>query len=643
VRTSLVAALLGLAVTAQSAGADNSSGVDAALFRPSYDTSGTLSLEGARLPPKRDLSWKMWLSYASKPLDVAVPGIGDAGSDEVLDYLATLDFAFGFTLSQKVAIGLAVAVFRADTGPAYGERGRFRGERADPSTGLISLRPISNIDQSGGYEAAGLSGPLDVRLGGKYMFVETPKLALTGVATVSLPFGEDELFLGDHNLMYEPRLALDYRPDPLKASKIIINVGARLRERTVLQAYDPTVLGASDRKEDAAKVVLDIGSEALVGLGGVFEATPDITLSAEGVGFIPLPAAATYGRCTLADGTRCSTLLQSDYATDDKRGDLTVLASVAASYRINPHVAASIGGTSHLLGARGDAFRITAGLVWSPQPASEVRMGRGDTDGDGIPDVSDGCLDDAEDRDGYQDVDGCPDLDNDGDGVLDVDDGCPMEPEDRDGFQDDDGCPERDNDGDSLPDIVDRCPDDPEDLDGFEDDDGCSDQDNDGDGFADQSDKCPNDPETVNGVDDDDGCPDVRTQTGPVEAGDRIDLRGNKIEFSGAATLTPATKVILGQVAAIIRDKKVNVRVEVHVALGTKSKVARVIAAQKKKDRDVSGRRAQVVLEYLIGQGVPVAQVQAVGLGSERPLGANPPADPLNERVDFIKSQQRTP
>jgi len=40
---------------------------------------------------------------------------------------------------------------------------------------------------------------------------------------------------------------------------------------------------------------------------------------------------------------------------------------------------------------------------------------------------------------------------------------------------------------------------------------------------------------------------------------------------------------------------------------------------------------------------VPVAQVQAVGLGSERPLGANPPADPLNERVDFIKSQQRTP
>ena len=638
-----VAAAIVTGLLVSPAAADNAAGVDAALFRPSYDTSGVLSLEGARLPPRRDLSWKMWMSYAKAPLDLAVPGIGDSADDNVLDYLATLDFAFGFTVSKKVAIGLAAAVYRTDTGPGYGARGRFRGETADPSTGLISLRPISNIDPSGGFEAQGLSGPLDVRVGGKYQFVDTLKLAVTGVVTVALPFGEDEMFLGDRNLMFEPRLAIDYRFDRLHATKLVANLGARIREQTVLQAYDPRMLAAGETKEDAAKAVLDIGSEILAGVGATVELSPAIVLSVEAVGFVPLPAAVSYGTCTLADGTRCTTLEAADYATDDKRGDLAAYVAGGGSYRVNPHVTATVAGSAGVLGARGDDFRLVLGMVWSPQPASEVRVGRGDKDGDGLPDVSDGCIDDSEDRDDYEDNDGCPDLDNDGDGVFDVDDGCAAEPEDRDAFQDDDGCPERDNDGDGLPDVADRCPDDPEDVDGFEDDDGCGDEDNDGDGFADKTDKCANDPETVNGVDDDDGCPDVRTQTGPVEAGDRIDLRGNKIEFSGATALTPATKVILGQVAAIIRDKKLNIRVEVHVPLGTRSRNARQIAAQKPKDKDRSSKRAQVVLEYLVAQGVPVAQVQSVGLGSDRPLGANPPADPINERVDFIKSQQRTP
>jgi len=37
---------------------------------------------------------------------------------------------------------------------------------------------------------------------------------------------------------------------------------------------------------------------------------------------------------------------------------------------------------------------------------------------------------------------------------------------------------------------------------------------------------------------------------------------------------------------------------------------------------------------------VPVPQLQAVGIGSERPLGTSNPTDPINERVDFIKAQQ---
>lgn len=40
---------------------------------------------------------------------------------------------------------------------------------------------------------------------------------------------------------------------------------------------------------------------------------------------------------------------------------------------------------------------------------------------------------------------GCPDPDNDGDGVPDVRDLCPVQPEEKDGFEDQDGCPGPDN------------------------------------------------------------------------------------------------------------------------------------------------------------------------------------------------------
>ncbi len=67
----------------------------------------------------------------------------------------------------------------------------------------------------------------------------------------------------------------------------------------------------------------------------------------------------------------------------------------------------------------------------------------GDKDGDGIPDHSDQCPNHPEDRDGWQDGDGCPDPDNDGDGILDVRDKCPNQPENINGYQDKDGCPDR--------------------------------------------------------------------------------------------------------------------------------------------------------------------------------------------------------
>ncbi len=134
-----------------------------------------------------------------------------------------------------------------------------------------------------------------------------------------------------------------------------------------------------------------------------------------------------------------------------------------------------------------------------------------DNDADGVLDEPDQCPNVAEDRDDFEDENGCPDPDNDADGILDEPDECPNEPEDADGFEDANGCPDPDNDQDQLLDASDRCPLEAEDRDVFEDDDGCPDPDNDGDGLLDPNDRCPNDAEDRNGVADDDGCPEVDT------------------------------------------------------------------------------------------------------------------------------------
>jgi len=639
---------LGLAIGASAAHADPTSGVDGALFRPSYDTNGIFAVEGARLLAVRDLAFKLIAGFAKSPIDVAVPGMGDSGKDPILKYVGTLDMTFGMTVTDRIAIGFDVAAYRSATDVGYGVRGRYvsNGPLATKSTGLISLRPLSNIDPSAdpndsmAYLADELSGPLDAHVGLKVALYQDPNIALTAIGSVFLPFGEDEMLLGDHNIVYEPKLAFEYRPDRYHQTRVVANGAVRIRNRSVLEAYD-----AADPMATAAdsKVFLDVGSEAVAGIGALYEITPRISLAAEAQAFIPLPDVIDYGSCKLYSGAKCSTLKDSDYFGDAKHGDFTILATAGLMVRTSADLTLQLMGGTGQLGARGDNFLVSAGLIWAPQPEGAAGPGRGDKDGDGIPDSVDACPDEPEDKDGYQDEDGCPDPDNDGDGIPDKEDQCPNEPEDKDGYQDTDGCPERDNDNDGIPDALDKCPNEPEDKDGFEDDDGCPDQDNDGDGIPDKDDKCPNDAETVNGFEDEDGCPDVRATTGPEERPDRIDLKGQPIAFDRAGKLTPAAKQLLVQVATIIKQRKLTIRVEVHVPLGTKATGAGAIAAQKKKDKATAQRRATEVLDFMVGQGVPQAQVQAVAIGSDRPLGSAAPTDAANERIDLIKAQQGSP
>ena len=79
---------------------------------------------------------------------------------------------------------------------------------------------------------------------------------------------------------------------------------------------------------------------------------------------------------------------------------------------------------------------ITLATACAQQPRNDtLEHGVGDVDRDG--DDWDKCNADAEDRDGFEDGDGCPDPDNDGDGILDEQDRCPDV-----GAKGFDGCPE---------------------------------------------------------------------------------------------------------------------------------------------------------------------------------------------------------
>jgi hypothetical protein len=127
-------------------------------------------------------------------------------------------------------------------------------------------------------------------------------------------------------------------------------------------------------------------------------------------------------------------------------------------------------------------------------------------DQDGVPDDKDQCPELAEDRDGFEDADGCPDWDNDDDGIGDVDDRCPNEKEDVDGFEDADGCPDPDNDKDGILDQEDACPNEPGERTQNPKTNGCPDKDK--DGIVDKKDKCPTEPEDIDGFEDADGCPD---------------------------------------------------------------------------------------------------------------------------------------
>ncbi len=273
---------------------------------------------------------------------------------------------------------------------------------------------------------------------------------------------------------------------------------------------------------------------------------------------------------------------------------------LALKYFVGP-VLLMVGGGSGLIPDYGAPdFRVFGAIGYFDRPAPEPEpvAERTDRDKDGIYDDEDECPDDPEDKDQFEDDDGCPEPDNDKDGIADVDDDCPMEPEDRDGWKDEDGCPEDDNDGD---------------------------------GIEDGADECPNDPEVINGFEDEDGCPDEATKKKLVVVKrDRIEIT-DKVYFAyDSDRILPKSYDLLDNVASVVND---------HTEIP-------MIFVEGHTDSDgndnynlqLSDRRAKSVMRYLIERGkVDPTRLKAKGFGEANPIDSNATEQGKqnNRRVEF--------
>lgn len=212
-----------------------------------------------------------------------------------------------------------------------------------------------------------------------------------------------------------------------------------------------------------------------------------------------------------------------------------------------------------------------------------------------------------------------PPPDSDGDGLKDPDDKCPQDPEDKDEFEDDDGCPDVDNDKDGVTDARDRCPNEP----GVEANQGCPDTDRDGDTVVDRLDNCPDEPGTPKNQ----GCKDKQLVTigdGKLEILDAVYFKTNSdiIEKRSFKLLDNVAKVIVAHAEVGV------IRVEGHTD----------DRGDDAMNLDLSQRRAESVQNYLVGKGVPAERLAAKGYGETQPVkpNTNKTNRAANRRVVFV-------
>ena len=468
----LPAVLASLALLPRSAAAQTQPSIDARTWKPSMDPSAGIALEPTQSPGPWQWNVAAWMNYAQQPVILR-----DAASNAIvyrpLAHQLGADVVAGIGLGDRAAIGVDVPVFLFQDGTTGLPSTVVSGGRV-PTSGLGDLAVL-------GKGTLVRNDPHGVPLG----------FGLAALGAVTVPSGDRASFMSEGSATVSLRLLAEYA---LGVGALRASAGYTLR--TQQETWPDASLGGYTFGDT---IPWSIG--ATLRPKGVF---PSLDKDDRQSWEIALHGAFA--------GPGSSSFAASSPAL------LAVDERVALGHYHDTFVLAGADiGLDQAVGV--PTFRAILAVGWAPRSH--------DRDGDGIPDDTDECPDLAEDFDGIQDTDGCPEDDADGDGVLDTQDACPLVPgvwwndprkngcpapdTDGDGVPDPvdacpavkgvpsedpkkNGCPSssQDRDNDGIPDDADKCPDQAEDKDGFEDFDGCPDPDNDGDGIPDKEDACPN-------------------------------------------------------------------------------------------------------------------------------------------------------
>jgi outer membrane protein OmpA-like peptidoglycan-associated protein len=627
------------------------------LFEPAIGIKDTFfSVESAGVANHLAFGFAGFLHYQHRPLVIysrTLPGTG--ASDFDLDNASRSIDLVSNQLNANVmgAVGLHYKWFHAQVGLDLPVTLMTKGHVVNSQGDLIG-----KINYAGGLG--------DLRLQLKVQLLrEWHGLSIAFSPILTFPTSTYDSFGGDPSLSFRPRVALDYRIGDLL---IAANLGYLVRESTTFFSSE-------------------IGDRFLYGVAIGYQVHKRIFAMVE-----------VFGQAGFNTKSNCKQdpLTGTPICSDTSAVDLDAFPlelMFGGHVNIARGFSATIGAGFGLIKAVGSPeFRLLAGLRWAPdfkdtdsdgvydredkcptQP--EDKDGFQDADGcpepdndrDRIPDTRDKCPNRAEDRDGYQDHDGCPELDNDKDGIPDLHDECPMKKETLNKYKDKDGCPDTpERDGDGIPDHLDKCPDEREDVDNFQDEDGCPDPDNDNDSVPDNLDDCPLEAEDIDNFKDDDGCPEPDNDSdGVLDAKDKCPNKPETINGYKDHDGCPDR----GKSHVIIKENKIVITKKVYFATGRAkikrrsygilNEVALVLRANPQikgirveghtdnrgkvaYNTSLSQKRADAVREYLIKRGTLASRLFAVGYGPEKPVDSNRTSKGRanNRRVEFTILEQ---
>ncbi len=431
----LAAALMAAPASAHDPG-ETSQAIDVQQYKPGPGGKDVLGLHSARVA--RHLGWNLGMSfnYAKDPLNFLRPRTGDFFF-AIVKHQATFDLMGSIGLFDRFELGVALPI--TSQGSSSAEAGHSQFPEGLKGRGVGDLRLV-------------LKEKLFSTEGGLHMGLAVPLL---------LPTSGGKEFLGRSGVAAFPRVLGEWVSE--SGARVLANVGVNLQPRQ--RFYN-----------------LNVGDEFAYGVGA------------------QVPFRFSTHRWA-AEATLMGAIGITEKDLEER--PLEVLASVR--YHLSDTMAAHLGVGSGLTGGYGSpGFRVLTGFVWTaaerdqperieperieperieperiepesiePPPPPIMREPRYPEEVDDFPDEP---PPQQQNRDAVPDEPSPPRrMDSDGDGLADDKDLCPQFREDKDGFEDEDGCPDSDNDQDGVIDAVDRCPTEQETRNGVKDHDGCPD------------------------------------------------------------------------------------------------------------------------------------------------------------------------